>query len=45
MRNPARVLAFDIVAPLVAISALLVIGVMLEWPLWWVSKKHNPSMP
>jgi hypothetical protein len=37
MRNPARVLAFDIVAPLVAISALLVIGVMLEWPLWWVS--------
>lgn len=37
MRNAARVLAFDIVAPLVAISALLVIGVMLEWPLWWVS--------
>jgi len=37
MRNLARVLAFDIGAPVAAISALLVIGVMLEWPLWWVS--------
>ena len=37
MRNLARVLAFDIVAPLAAISALVLIGVMLEWPLWWVS--------
>jgi len=37
MRNLARVLAFDIGAPLAAISALLIIGVMLEWPIWWVS--------
>jgi len=37
MRNLARVLAFDVAAPLAAISALLIIGVMLEWPLWWVS--------
>ena len=37
MRNLARVLAFDIIAPLAAISALVLIGVMLEWPLWWVS--------
>ena len=37
MRNLARVLAFDIAAPLAALSALLIIGVMLEWPLWWVS--------
>lgn len=37
MRNLARVLAFDLAAPLAAISALLIIGVMLEWPLWWVS--------
>jgi hypothetical protein len=31
------VLAFDVLAPLAAITALLVIGVMLSWPLWWVS--------
>ena len=37
MRNLARVLAFDVAAPLAAICALLMIGVMLEWPLWWVS--------
>lgn len=37
MRNLARVLAFDVLAPLAAIAALLVIGVMLGWPLWWVS--------
>ncbi|MFZ4373570.1 MAG: hypothetical protein ACOYO2_10085 [Mycobacterium sp.] len=37
MRNLARVLAFDIGAPVAAISALLIIGVMLDWPLWWVS--------
>jgi len=37
VRNQARVLAFDIGAPVAAISALLIIGVMLEWPLWWVS--------
>ena len=37
MRNLARVLAFDIAAPAAAVSGLLIIGVMLEWPLWWVS--------
>ncbi len=37
MRNIWRVLAFDIVAPLAAIAALLLIGVFLGWPLWWVS--------
>ncbi|RFD26047.1 hypothetical protein MUBE_06275 [Mycobacterium uberis] len=37
MRNRWRLLAFDIVAPLVAIAALVMIGVVLNWPLWWVS--------
>lgn len=37
MRNVWRLLAFDIVAPLAAIAALLSIGVVLGWPLWWVS--------
>jgi hypothetical protein len=37
MRNRWRVLAFDILAPLVTILALLAIGVVLAWPLWWVS--------
>lgn len=37
MRNVWRLLAFDIVAPLAAIAALLAIGVVLGWPLWWVS--------
>jgi hypothetical protein len=37
MRNLWRLLAFDIVAPLAAIAALLMIGVVLAWPLWWVS--------
>jgi hypothetical protein len=37
MRNIWRVLAFDIVAPLAAVGALIMIGVALAWPLWWVS--------
>jgi hypothetical protein len=37
MRNLWRLLAFDIVVPLAAIAALLMIGVLLDWPLWWVS--------
>jgi hypothetical protein len=37
MRNLWRVLAFDIAAPLAAIAALLTIGIVLSWPLWWVS--------
>ena len=37
MRNIWRLFAFDIAAPLAAIAALLAIGVVLGWPLWWVS--------
>ena len=37
MRNRWRVLAFDVLAPLAAIAALLFIGVALAWPLGWVS--------
>lgn len=37
MRNAWRLLAFDIVAPLATIAALVAIGAMLAWPLWWVS--------
>jgi hypothetical protein len=37
MRNLWRLLAFDVLAPLGAIGALLMIGVILDWPWWWVS--------
>jgi hypothetical protein len=37
MRNRWRVLAFDILAPLAAVLALVYIGIALAWPLWWVS--------
>ena len=37
MRNRFRVLAIDVAAPLAAIAGLLTIGVILSWPLWWVS--------
>ena len=37
MRNLLRLLAFDLAAPVATIGALLMIGVMLSWPLWWVS--------
>ena len=37
MRNAWRVLAFDVAAPLVAIAAVLAIGVVLGWPRWWVA--------
>ncbi|ORB67269.1 hypothetical protein [Mycobacterium scrofulaceum] len=37
MRNLWRLFAFDILAPLAAIAALLAIGLILDWPLWWVS--------
>ena len=37
MRNRVRVLAFDVLAPVAAIAALVYIGVALAWPLWWVS--------
>ncbi|BBU24897.1 hypothetical protein [Mycobacterium xenopi] len=37
MRNLWRVLAFDVAAPLGAIGALAMIGIILAWPLWWVA--------
>ncbi|MDX1892240.1 hypothetical protein [Mycolicibacterium sp. 050158] len=37
MRNRLRVLGFDVAAPLAAILALVYLGVVLAWPLWWVS--------
>jgi hypothetical protein len=37
MRNIWRVLAFDVAAPLAAIAGLLAIGIVLRWPLSWVS--------
>ncbi|MDI3313001.1 MAG: hypothetical protein QJR12_01580 [Mycobacterium sp.] len=37
MRNLWRVLAFDLAAPLGAVAALLMIGVVLGWPRWWVA--------
>lgn len=37
MRNFLRLLIFDLFVPLATIAALLIIGVMLGWPLWWVS--------
>ena len=37
MRNRWRVLAFDILAPVAAVLALVYIGIALAWPLWWVS--------
>jgi hypothetical protein len=37
MRNLWRISAFDVVAPLATIAGLLAIGVVLGWPLWWVS--------
>lgn len=37
MRNAWRVLAFDIAAPAAVLCALLAIGIVLGWPLWWVA--------
>lgn len=37
MRNRLRVLAFDVLAPLATVAALLMIGVVLNWPRWWVA--------
>jgi hypothetical protein len=37
MRNIWRLAVFDVLAPLVAIIALLAIGLVLGWPVWWVS--------
>lgn len=37
MRNAWRLVVFDVLAPLATIAALAAIGVLLGWPLWWVS--------
>lgn len=37
MINRLRVLGFDVLAPLTAIAALLMIGLILGWPRWWVA--------
>lgn len=37
MNNRFRVLLFDVSVPLITIAGLITIGVMLGWPLWWVS--------
>src|SRR5258707_9610585 len=37
MRNRWRVLAFDILAPVAAVAALVFIGVAMAATLWWVS--------
>ncbi|OBI88298.1 hypothetical protein [Mycobacterium asiaticum] len=37
MRNAWRLFAFDILAPLAAITALVAIGAVLAWPRWWVA--------
>lgn len=37
MRNLVRVSLFDLLAPLAAIGALVMIGFVLDWPVWWIS--------
>ena len=37
MRNIWRLAVFDLLAPLVAIAALVAIGLVLAWPQWWVA--------
>ncbi len=37
MRTAWRVLAFDVLAPVATVAALLFIGAVIDWPLWWVS--------
>lgn len=37
MRNRLRVLAFDLLAPIAAVAALVYIGIALAWPVWWVA--------
>ena len=37
MRNRLRVLAFDLLAPIAAVVALVYIGIALAWPVWWVA--------
>lgn len=35
-RNTVRVIVFDLLAPLVAMLAIVELGVILRWPTWWV---------
>ena len=37
MRNRLRVLAFDLLAPIAAVVALVYMGIALAWPVWWVA--------
>lgn len=37
MRNAWRIVVFDIVVPLFAIAAMLMIGYALDWRVWWVA--------
>lgn len=37
MRNAWRLAAFDLLAPLGAVTALVGIGAVLAWPRWWVA--------
>lgn len=37
MRNRLRVLAFDLLAPIAAVAALVYLGIALAWPVWWVA--------
>lgn len=37
MRNPLRVVLFDVLAPVAALVALIYVGMAVAWPLWWVS--------
>jgi uncharacterized membrane protein YraQ (UPF0718 family) len=37
VRNAWRVFAFDVAAPLVGVAALLTIGYVLDWRVWWVA--------
>ncbi len=36
-RNLWRIVSFDVLVPLGAIAGLVMVGLVLNWPLWWVS--------
>ncbi|MEZ0053402.1 hypothetical protein ABIA30_004431 [Mycobacterium sp. MAA66] len=37
MRNLWRVVAFDFLVPLLIVAALVYIGFVLDWPMWWAA--------
>ncbi|MGB8403411.1 MAG: hypothetical protein WCE30_04940 [Mycobacterium sp.] len=37
MRNLWRVVAFDFLVPLLIVGALVYIGFVLDWPMWWAA--------